>query len=186
MIDDELAAEIEEFARRESRRYLDQAKTTYAERALGKSARAKAKLDARIARLRWTSDEARDAQSDMAQFVADHVEELVKRGTDPRDAFEDAKRALSAEAEPLEDASARWWLEAQGDPAAASAAGMALAGVTLVAMAGGAILGFALGGGRSGFLAGGWIDTLVGFGVGTLIGAGLGLVLHGLMSRPRR
>ncbi|MDR3288773.1 MAG: hypothetical protein LBT22_05035 [Peptococcaceae bacterium] len=184
----ETQRKMDQFAREQSRRYLEAAEMTYLEKLREKSGRSKRKIGAKLARFKGTSDKGLEAQNDMTLYMSDFMQDLISQGISEQDAFARAREALSAdESEQAADLHARFRQYYQNrDPADYEAVGLLYGGFLFIGLAVGALIGFLASGGVPAFLKSGWIYTLAGIAAGAMIGIGLGLLSNALIVTLKR
>ena len=164
--------EIQTFAREHALDYLDAAEMSYLEQLKAKARQTKSKAKSQLARFKSTSDKALEAQSDLALYMSDYINDLMSQGMSEEAALAQAKEALSA----AEDSEHQAAIQARmashwemNDPKLYEMIGLVYGGLT--------VFGLALGG-LIGWLFGGWLNFAVGGAVGTLFGACFGLLAH--------
>lgn len=184
----ETQKKINQFAKEQSQYYLEEAEMTYMEKLRKKAARTKQKANAKLARFRSSSDQAREAHNDLLIYMSDYMNDLTLKGLSEEDAFEKAKEELSASDKCNLHADfherIRQYYETR-DPADYESVGLLYGGITIICMVVGSLTGYLTGGGRLEFLNGGWIDTLIGTGAGLLIGAGIGQICNAVSVRKK-
>lgn len=181
---DEMKDKMNQFAKEQSKFYLEDAEMTYIEQLRRKTGQAKGKITAALAKFRSRSDTALEAENDMVLYMSDYMNDLMAEGLSEEEAFERARQELrfrsdTKEAATLQDRFAEYYQNR--DPADYEAIGLFYAAFVILGMVIGALTGFFGGGGRMTFLGGGWIDTLIGVAVGLFIGVGLGLLANAIL-----
>ncbi len=185
----EVQEKMEQFAKEQSRCYLDAAEMTYMEKLRMKADQAKGKVGRKLSRFRNTSDEAREAQDDMVLYMSDYMNDLMSGGMSEADAFSKAKQEMSASgvseiAAGLHERFQQYYEHL--DPTVHEATGLFYGGFLFIGFVAGALLGYVLGGGRHAFMDGGWVDTAVGAVAGMLLGLGIGQVFGAVTSMKNR
>lgn len=186
-ISHETQRKIGQFAKEQSLFYLDDAHMTYMEKLRAKGHNAKNKVEAKLSRVKSTSQQGKEAQDDMILYMNDYMDDLMARGHSEQEAFEKASADLSFEskssqAETLQD---RFRQNYEKRDVGTSEA------VDLYYGAGG-VLGVVFGG-VAGLLVGRilfedvplWISIAVGVGVGAMIGAGFAMLKNASLVRKR-
>ena len=181
----ETQEKINQFAKEQSRHYLDAAEMTYLEKLRAKAGQTKEKIGQKVSRFKRASGHAIEAQSDMVLFMSDYMNDLMSKGLSEQQALEKATEELAA----LEKSDLSSDLQEHfqqyyrnQSPAAMEAIGLIYGGFLLVGTAIGALTGYILSGGRQEFVNGGWIDTLVWAGAGALLGIGGGTISHAFIT----
>lgn len=177
----ETTDKIGQFAKEQSRYYLDEAERTYLE----KLRRNTSKIIIKKKR----SETARDAQNDMIHYMTDYMNDLIAEGFSEQEALERAKEELKFRSETVRSADLQERFAAYGEnrsPANYEAIGLFYAGFLFFGVSVGALAGFFGGGGGAMFFSGGWVDTLIGLVVGVTIGLGLGLISHAIIVLKKR
>ncbi|MCL1799443.1 MAG: hypothetical protein FWG23_06880 [Eggerthellaceae bacterium] len=196
-ITDETKQRIDEFAKEQSRHYLDRAKMTYWEKAQAKVDRTRHKARAKAERFKMRSVQAEEAQKDLSAYMGDFVEDLLSQGIDEDAAYQRARKELAHDsgtpcaddlygryAEKYYDHYGQvgaWGLfgiegpEDMGGPAG-MVTGLYYSGCVLVGSVLGAVLGVVVG-----FLFFPnlfWIGAVVGFLAGAVLGVGAAMLLQ--------
>ena len=180
---------ISQFAKEQSRHYLNAAEMTHMEKLRKKAGQTKQKFGIKLSRFKGVSSHTLEAQNDMVLFMSDYMEDLILRGLSEQQALEKAKEELAASGEfnlnvGLQERFQQYY-ENQ-DPANLEAVGLFYGGFLFAGVIIGALIGYIVSGGRQEFLNGGWIDTLVGTGAGALLGIGLGEICHAVITVKRK
>ena len=180
---------MNQFAKEQSRYYLDAAQMTYKEKLQAKASKTKSKAARKLARFKGSSDQANEAHSDMLLYMNDYMNDLVANGMSESEALEKAKADLTVSHEQEIANDYNWQYERLYEQNAAAyyeTVGLFYPGFLFIGIAIGGLTGYFLGGGQHGFLQGGWIDTLVGLAAGVLLGLGAALISHALFSSANR
>ncbi|NLT95836.1 MAG: hypothetical protein GXW85_09970 [Clostridia bacterium] len=180
----EIREKIKQFAREQSRHYLEEAEMTYLEKLKYKTGQLSSKVTANLAKLKSRSNLSIEAQNDLILYISDYMKELMEEGLSEEEAFERAKEEFKFRSETIESADlqkrfAQYYENL--DPARYEAIGLFYAGFMFFGVSIGALIGFLGSGGKEMFNAGGWIDTLIGVLAGGIIGIGFGLISHGII-----
>ncbi|WP_054950428.1 hypothetical protein [Numidum massiliense] len=175
---------MNQFAKEQSRHYLEEAEMTYLEKLRRKTGQAKNKFMAKLAKFKSRSETSLEAQNDMVLYMSDYMNDLIAEGLSEQEAFARAQEELtfrseSAKSADLQERFAEYYKNR--DPADYEAIGLFYAGFMFFGLSTGALIGFLGSGGREMFLAGGWIDTLIGAIVGVTTGMGLGLISNAMI-----
>lgn len=188
-ISHETQQRVNQFAKEQSRYYLDAAEMTYMEKLRRKTDSTKRKINTRLARFKGSSGQAIDAQNDLILYMSDYISDLVAKGVSEQEAYEKAEDELAATGDSdfhstIQERYRQYY--ENYDPASLETAGLLYGGFVTLGMVIGALAAYILGGGRQEFLNGGWIDTLIGAGAGILLGAGLGQISHAIIASIKR
>ena len=180
----EIKEKINQFAKEQSQRYLNEAELTYLEKLRRKTGQTKSKVMAKLEKLKSRSETSLEAQNDMILYMSDYMNDLLAEGYSEEEAFARAKEELkfpgeTAKSADLQERFAEYY--ESRDPADYEAIGLFYAGFMFFGFSIGALIGFLGSGGREMFVAGGWIDTLIGAVIGGIIGIGFGLISHALI-----
>ena len=181
---DEIKEKIKQFAKEQSKYYLEEAEMTYLEKLKYKTGQIRSKLMKKLAKLKSRSDLSIEAQNDMILYMSDYMKDLMEQGLSEQEAFERAKeefrfRSNTAKSADLQERFAEYYKNR--NPADYEAIGLFYAGFLFFGLAIGTLIGFLDSGGRDMFLYGGWIDTLIGLVFGGVIGLGSGLISHAII-----
>jgi hypothetical protein len=147
----ETQGKINQFAKEQSRHYLDAAQMTYMEKLRYKAGSAKRKAAAKLARFKNNSEQAVEAQNDMILYMSDYMSDLISKGMTEQDAFEKAKEELAAsgDSDVRSDYAERLaQCIMNRDPAADEAIGLFYGGFVTAGLVVGALAGYIGGGGR--------------------------------------
>ncbi|MCL2462547.1 MAG: hypothetical protein FWF44_07770 [Defluviitaleaceae bacterium] len=179
---------MDEFAREQSRRYLDKAEMTYMEKLREKAGGAKRKAAAKLARFKGSSERGKEAYNDMVLYMSDYMNDLIAQGMPEKEAFEQARAEMAVSdaddrREELREHFNRYYGE---NSAEYETIGLFYAGFSSLGLFVGALTGYAQSGGRLAFLGGGWIDTIIGAVIGVLIGTALGQVAHAVITALKK
>lgn len=181
---------INQFAREQAQRYLQEAEMTYMEKLRKKTGQAKEKLEKKLARFKGSSEQGREAQNDLIVYMSDYMNDLMSQGLSEQEAFEKAKEELTSHGDSdihveLHERLRQYYENL--NPADYEAVGLFYGGFMFLGIAVGTLTGFITSGGVPAFLEDGWIYTLVGTGAGIVTGLGLGLISNALVvARNRR
>ena len=180
----ETQKKIDQFAKEQSKHYLETAEMTYMEKLRNKVDRTKLKVTKKLSRFKNYSDYSIEAQNDMVIYMSDYMNDLMSKGMSENEAFDKAKEELTVSGdsdynERLMNQISQYY--ENHTPTNEEAIGMFYGGFLFLGIAIGAIIGFINSGGREAFMLGGWIDTLLAIGVGALIGMGVGSIFHGFV-----
>ena len=185
----ETQEKINQFAKEQSRHYLNAAEMTHIEKLRRKAGQTKKSIGIKLSKFKGVSGQAVEAQNDMVLFMCDYIEDLMTTGLSEEQAFEKAKEALSSseDSDLNTDLQERFrqYYENQ-NPADFEAVGLFYGGFLFVGSIAGALIGYIVSGGRQTFLHGGWIDTLIGIGAGALLGIGIGVIFHAIIAMRRK
>jgi len=181
---DEIREKIKQFAREQSRYYLEEAEMTYMEKLQQKIGKTKSRFIDKLSKLKSRSNMSLDIQNDLILYMSDYMKDLMEKGLSEQEAFERAKEELKYSSEStrtsdLQDRFAEYYKNY--DPVDYEVIGLFIAGFMFLGLSIGALSGFIASGGREMFLSGGWIDTLIGGVAGTIIGLGLGQIAHAVV-----
>ena len=180
---------INQFAKEQSRHYLNAAEMTYIEKLRNKAGHTKKKLGIKLSKFKGNSSQTFEAQNDMVLFMSDYMNDLMSTGLSEEQSFEKAKVALAASEDSTLNTDIqerfRQYYENR-NPADYEAVGLFYGGFLFVGIIIGALIGYIMSGGRQEFLNGGWIDTVVGAGAGALLGIGIGEICHASISLRNR
>ena len=186
----ETKQKINQFAREQAQRYLQEAEMTYLEKLRRKTGQAKQKLEKRLARFKGSSEQGREAQNDLIVYMSDYMSDLMSQGLSEQEAFEKAKEELTSQGNSnihleLHERFEQYYENL--NPADYEAIGLFYGGFMFFGIAAGTMIGFITSGGVPTFSEEGWIYTLVGTGAGIVTGLGFGLISHALIvTRNRR
>lgn len=180
----EMKNKIVQFAKEQSRHYLEEAEMTYLEKLRRKTGQAKSKITKKLAKFKNRSETSLEAQNDMILYMSDYMNDLIAEGISEQEAFQRAKEELAFRSETAKSADLQErfaeYYETR-NPADYEAIGLFYAGFMFFGLSIGSLIGFLGSGGRDMFLSGGWIDTLIGAAVGFIIGMGLGLISNAII-----
>ncbi|MCL2136981.1 MAG: hypothetical protein FWH40_05620 [Coriobacteriia bacterium] len=189
----ELIPLIDEFAREQSRYYLDRAQMTYWEKLQDKVSRTRGKINRKLSQFKIQSSQSEESQADLSAYMTDFISDLISQGVSPEDALEQASRELafdsgSMSANELSEHYAEHFgryfdlLDYTGlDRGSAFMAEQASVGLYY---SGGVLIGLVLGSltglfiGLSYFASIFWLAVIIGALSGSVLGVGLAMLLH--------
>ncbi|MCL2632639.1 MAG: hypothetical protein FWD45_06110, partial [Coriobacteriia bacterium] len=87
--------QITEFAREQSRYYLDRAQMTYWEKLQDKADRTRNKASLKLNRFKLRSAQSEESQADLTAYMIDFVADLVSQGASEEEAFDRARKELA-------------------------------------------------------------------------------------------
>ncbi|MDR2957501.1 MAG: hypothetical protein LBU61_04885 [Coriobacteriales bacterium] len=189
---------INQYAREQSRYYLDRAEMTYWEKIQDKADRTRRKLSRKLDRLKLQSVQSAESQVDLSAYITDYINDLVSQGLELEMAFQQAIRELaydsgSSDALELSEYYAAIFGNLHGKewPEDSALYGFVGSGYGLY-YSGGVIIGCILGA-LFGFVTGliffsswFWLTAIIGFFAGAVFGVGCAMLLHARALQKRR
>jgi len=184
-ISSETIERVNKFVKEQAQYHIDAAEMTYLEMLRMEAGLTKQKIGKELSRFKISSDQAKEAQSDMSLYMSHYINDLMSKGMSEQQAFAKAKEELSISGKPDFSADLQKRLEQyykDFDPSEYEAVGLFYGGFAILGIVIGALSGYIISGGWQEFLLGGWIDILVGAAAGAVFGSGLGAICNAIVS----